>query len=103
MKKIILPIGHKVLVKKCALYKTDSSGVKWMSESHGNAPMEIIALPDPIINPWMKNLKIGDILICKNFDADIIKDEEGNEFYVVEMEAEASYRAGQVLAVLKQH
>ena len=101
MKNNLHPVGNKILVKKI---KTDnvSDGVKWQAkgEKHGNAWFEILALPNPNLNPWTKEMKVGDLVMCKEFDYDAgITPDHNEDFAVVDIESEHSTRPGQVLAV----
>ena len=103
MKKII-PIGNKILVKKI---KSDniSGGVEFHSkgEKFGNVWFEVVALPEPNLNPWTKEIKVGDKVMCKEFDYDKgVNPEHGEDFAVVEVEPADGSRVGQVLAIQKK-
>ena len=101
MKNKILPVGHKILCKKLDDKKTMNSGIQISTSSHGNMRFEIVALPEPRVNPWIETLDVGDIVICKEFDADTIL-HEGETYYILDMESEYGYRAGQIHCVIKK-
>ena len=101
----IIPCGNKIIAKfienhttKGGLYIPASA----VNEVNGNAHAEIVALPDPITNPHIKSMAIGDIVICKKFQADTFKDKEGNECAALDVEPADGSRAGQVLAIIKK-
>ena len=101
MKNEIKPIGNKILCKKLEEKEISQSGMMTLTSSHGNLRYEIVALPNPTINPWIKEMKVGDIVICKEFDADCIRHEE-QEYYIIDVEPENGSRAGQCHAVIKK-
>ena len=101
MKNKIFPVGHKILCKKLSDTSISETGMQLRTDSHGNVQYEIVALPDPIENPWIAKMKIGDIVICKDFDADCIRYGD-EEYYVLDVNAPNDFRAGQVHAIIKK-
>ena len=102
MKNKIIPVGNKILVRRI---KSDniSGGVvyKGKGEKHGNVWFEVIALPKPATNPWIKEMKVGDQVMAKEFDYDSgVNPDHDDDFAVIDVEPENGSRAGQVLALM---
>lgn len=102
MKNKIRSIGNKILVKKIELDKV-SGGIiyKEKGAKHGNVWFEIVALPKPTLNPWIKEMEVGGKVLAKEFDYDSgINPEHDEEFSVLDVEPENGSRAGQCHAYI---
>lgn len=100
MKNKILPVGNKLLVKKIEKDNI-SHGViyKDKGEKHGNVWYKIVALPEHNENPFIKKMKVGDLVMCKEFDYDKgVNPDHDEDFAVVDVEPGDGSRPAQVLA-----
>ena len=97
----IKPIGNKLIVKLLKDHTTKTGIViptTAVSEMNGNAWAEIVTIPEATENIWIKTMKAGGKVLVKKFQADLFKDEDGNQYSVVDVEPNDGSRPGQVLA-----
>ena len=97
----IIPFGNRIIVKKIES-ENIINGIVLTSAAEGDAGVniwgEVVAVPEAIINPFLKSIKVGDRVLYKRFKADDIP--ILNEVYaILGVEPESGVRQGQVLAI----
>ena len=100
---MIIPFGHKIIVKKITEEKTKAGIIlpenTSTDELRGNAWGEIIALPDHRENPFINLLSVGMRVLYRPYSNDLSKDKDGNDFEIIEVERDGGQ--GRIMAYEK--
>ncbi len=101
----LIPFGNRIIAKIIEKTETESGLLRPEGvEPEFSAWAEVVSIPDHKQSPFLKNIKIGDLVAYNHYAKDAIVHPDTKEKYLVlECEALATGLKGQVLAVIHKN